>query len=241
MAKVTSKNKVKKIINKKAKQAVGKKTHVAIVLDRSGSMSSIHKQTVDGLNQQFEAFRKNATAAGETDISLIQFDTVIETVFDGIKPENLKEFAMSDFQPRGGTAMYDGIWNAINHLKTKDITDDTAYLICVISDGEENASTEIKQEVLAAEIKKLQDQGNWTFQYLLSNVDINVVRQTLNAQAGNIAYYNSTSAGSTMAYAANATSTVNYMTMRGVTLGSSMSGSYTAYTPEVKARLVNTK
>lgn len=229
----------KKAPAKKATKS-NKKTHVAIVLDRSGSMSAIHKQTVDGLNEQFEAFRKNAKKAGDTGISLIQFDTVIETVFDGVKPENLKEFAMSDFQPRGGTAMYDGIWNAINHLKTKDVTDDTAYLICVISDGEENSSTEITQQILADEIKKLQDQGNWTFQYLLSNVDINAVRQTLGAYANNIAYYNSTTGGSAAAYTVNATSTANYMTTRGGFTGSAMNSSYTAYSDETISKLAST-
>lgn len=226
--------------NKASKKVFNKKTHVAIVLDRSGSMSSIHKQTVDGLNEQFEAFRKNAKDA-DINISLIQFDTIVDTVFDAVKPENLKELAMSDFQPRGGTAMYDGIWNAINHLKAKDTTDDTAYLICVISDGEENSSKEISQKILADEIKKLQDQGNWTFQYLLSNVDINAVRSALNVQLDKIAYYNASGVGSSAAFTTNATATANYVSLRGSTVGSAMNSSYTAFTDVDKQKLVDTK
>lgn len=241
MAKQIGKNKVKRIINKKAKSAKGKKTHVAIVLDRSGSMSSIHKQTVDGLNEQFAAFRKNADVAGDVDVSLIQFDDVVETVFDGKKPSELIELAMSDFQPRGWTAMYDGIWSAINHLKAKDTTDDTAYLICVISDGEENRSQEVSQDILAAEIKKLQDQGNWTFQYLLSNVDIDAVRQILYANANNIAYYNSSAVGATAAYTTNAISTTNYLNTRGITESTNMASTYTAYSPETITKLKETK
>ncbi len=232
--------KTKKAISKKAKNA-NKKTHIAIVLDRSGSMSSIHKQTVDGINQQFEAFRKGKDIAGDTGVSLIQFDTVIETRLDDVKPAELKEWAMSDFQPRGGTAMYDGIWNAINHLKTKEVTDDTAYLICVISDGEENSSREISQQTLADEIKRLQDGGNWTFQYLMANVDIQKIRQTFNANINNIAAYNSTAMGSSAAYTVTANSSLNYMSTRGSTVGAAMNTSYTAFSDEDKKKLIDTK
>jgi Mg-chelatase subunit ChlD len=231
----------KKKAPKKTKKVTQKKTHIAIVLDRSGSMSSIHKQTVDGLNQQFEAFRKNAGAAGDTEVSLIQFDTIVETVFDGKKPIELPELSMKDFQPRGGTAMYDGIWSAINHLKTKSITDDTAYLICVISDGEENSSREISQQVLTDEIKKLQDAGNWTFQYLLSNVDINAAKTTFAATNGNIAYYNATGVGSSLAYASNSASMTNYLNVRGVTTAKTMNTSYVAYSDETLEALADTK
>jgi uncharacterized sporulation protein YeaH/YhbH (DUF444 family) len=34
-----------------------KKTYVALVIDRSGSMRRIEKQTVDGINEQFGVLR----------------------------------------------------------------------------------------------------------------------------------------------------------------------------------------
>ena len=48
-----------------------KLTHVAVVLDRSGSMGYISKPTVDGLNS-FINEQKNAT--GEAVMTLVQFD-----------------------------------------------------------------------------------------------------------------------------------------------------------------------
>jgi Mg-chelatase subunit ChlD len=226
---------------KKAPKKAKKQTHIAIVLDRSGSMSSIHKQTVDGLNQQFEAIKKAAKAAGNTNVSLIQFDTVIETRIDSVKPNELIEWAMTDFQPRGGTALYDGVWSAINHLKAKPSTDDTAYLICVISDGEENSSHEVSQPIMTAEISKLQAQGNWTFTYLLANVDINKARITFNASANNISTFNSTVVGSSVAYTNNAVSIGNYLGTRGTTSGSYMNTAYVAYTDEQKHKMARAK
>lgn len=231
-----------KAAKKSTKKNANRKTYVAIVLDRSGSMSSIHKETVDGINKQFEAIKKTAKkAGGETFVSLIQFDTVIETRIDSVTPDKLIEWAITDFAPRGGTALYDGIWAAMNHLKAKPMTDDTAYLVCVISDGCETSSREVTQPIMTAEIKKLQDQGNWVFTYLMANVDIRQAQATFAASPGNIAIYNSTSAGANVTYTANAVSIGNYMTTRGlVSNASGMSGSYTAYDTATKVKLSST-
>jgi Mg-chelatase subunit ChlD len=193
-----------------------KKTYVAIVIDRSGSMSSIHKETVDGINQQLKVFRDQGDLAGKTEISLIQFDDVTEPIFLDKGPTELKEWAYNEFRPRGSTAMYDGIWNAINHLKTKEETDDTGFLVCVISDGGENASKEVTQQILSTEIKRLQDSGKWTFTYMMANQDIHTVANTFNASPSNIATYTASSLGSSTAYTVNASNTSTYLNSRSV-------------------------
>lgn len=227
----------KKTTAKRSKKN-NKKTYVAIVLDRSGSMSSIHKQTVEGINEQLRALKDNADKGGDTLVSLVQFDTQIETVFDNVNAKELKYLTEGDFQPRGGTAMYDGIWNAINLLKSKEQTDDTSYLICVISDGQENASQEISQQILSDEIKKLQS-GNWVFTYLLSNVDIHAVQQALDIKNSSIAIYNSSVAGAAYSYTANATSTVNYMSARNDGVVSPTTHDF--YSPEQQAKIKSVK
>ena len=229
----------KKVTPKKRK--TNKKTYVCIVLDRSGSMSSIHKQTVDGMNQQFDAIKKSAKLAGDTRVSLVQFDDVVEIKSDAVSPADLREWSMSDFAPRNSTAMYDGIWAAINHLKEKSVTDDTSYLICVISDGEENASKEVTQQILTDEIKRLQDKGNWTFQYLLSNVDINAARQTFGASASNIASFNSSVNGAGATYTLTAASMDSYLNTRGMTHANLMEDNYIPFTDEDKKKLLDTK
>lgn len=207
----------KKASKKKTPKAVKstKKTYVAIVLDRSGSMSSIHKQTVDGLNEQFAVLRRDADIAGEMEAILIQFDDKIETVFNG-KPSELKNWEIKDFQPRGGTAMYDAVWAAINALKSKVETDDTGFLVCVISDGGENASKEITQLTLSQEIKRLQDSGKWTFTYMLANQDIHQVSRALNVDVSNMASFQANAMSSSFAYTANSAAMGNYLTARSV-------------------------
>jgi Mg-chelatase subunit ChlD len=199
---------------KKTKK-VAKKTYVAIVLDRSGSMANIHKQTVDGLNEQFNVLRRDADIAGDMEVVLIQFDDHIDVLLNGTKPADLKNWELNDFQPRGWTAMYDAVWAAINTLKSKVETDDTGFLVCVISDGDENASKEVTQLTLSKEIKRLQDTGKWTFSYMLANQDIHEVSKRLNVDTSNMASFKSTGASASFAYTANASAMSNYLDARG--------------------------
>jgi uncharacterized protein YegL len=210
----TTKKTPKKTTKKPNKTKTAKKTYVAIVLDRSGSMSSIHKETVDGLNEQFNVLRRDADIAGDMEVTLIQFDDRIDVLLNGSKPNDLKNWELNDFQPRGGTAMYDAVWSAISTLKAKVETDDTGFLVCVISDGGENASREITQLTLSQEIKRLQDSGKWTFSYMLANQDIHQVSKQLNVDVSNMASFTATSTGSYMAYAANASAMSNYLGAR---------------------------
>ena len=198
----------------KKKKSTDKRTYVAIVLDRSGSMSKIHSETIEGINSQFRTLKENAEKGGTTEVTLIQFDDKIETVFDDVNANKLKSWKHDDFQPRGYTAMYDGIWQAIAHLKTKDETEDTGFLVCVISDGKENASKEVNQLDLSNEIKRLQDTGKWTFTYMLANQDIHKVSEALNVPISNMASYTADSAGATLAYAVNNSSTSDYLSAR---------------------------
>jgi uncharacterized protein YegL len=205
--KKTAKTKATKKVNKK-------KTYVTIVIDRSGSMSGIQKQTVNGINEQINVIRLAANKGGDTEATIIKFDTVVEHVVTDVKAENLIDWTDADFVPRGGTAMYDATWAALNHLKTKEETDDTGYLVCVISDGEENASVEVSQDILSKEIKRLEATGKWTFAYMLANQDIHSVSAKLNTSLGNMRGFASTVSGSAVAYSANAASVNNYLDLR---------------------------
>ena len=49
------------------------KTHVAIILDRSGSMVTFGNEVVDGFNKQVKAIRQNKTT-GQTTVCLIEFN-----------------------------------------------------------------------------------------------------------------------------------------------------------------------
>lgn len=199
-----SKNKPKKI------------TRVALVIDRSGSMQSVQQAAFNGINEQIATIKKNAKLTGKTFVTYIQFDDVVETVFENKAVKELTPITSDQYAPRGTTALRDATFAAIKSLQAasgKD-GDDTGYLVIVISDGWENASKDITPEQLKDEITKLEATGKWTFTYMLSNVDVNVVSNSLGVSLQNCATYDSSLVGTAQAFSQMSGSYANYATMR---------------------------
>jgi len=205
-----------------------KQTYIALVIDRSGSMSDVRDAAYTGINEQLNSIRLNAKKGGKTFVTYIQFDNVIETLFDQITAEKVQDITYSDFEPRGSTAMLDAVGQAIDEFrKTVTETDDTGYLVVVISDGYENASQKETYASLAEKIKQCEATGKWTFTYMLSNVDLATVIDKLGASVGNVSGFVSTAAGTAAAWTTNAASSVNYMNSR----ASGVTSSKGFYTP----------
>jgi Mg-chelatase subunit ChlD len=203
---------------RRAKSKKDKKvTYIAVVVDKSYSMQTVREAALSGINEQISAIKANADKGGETFVTMIEFNNVIEILFDKKKAADLLPLAPSEYVPSGTTAWYDAIYTAINRLRAgQKPTDDTAYLVVVISDGQENASRECTAGMLADEIQKLQATGKWTFTYMLSNVDPSQVQNTLGIPKGNIAQYNSDMKGTALAFSSMARSTSDYLGLRAV-------------------------
>ena len=194
------------------------KTKVALVIDRSGSMGSCRDAAFSGINEQIETIRRNADKHGKTDVHYIQFDDEIEPLFR-CDARNLRKLHYEDYQPRGMTALYDAVWTAINEIDNGKRDKDTAYLVVVISDGLENASRLISGQELARRIRRLEETGQWTFTYMMSNIDLSEFRETMGAHFGNSFQYDSTPTGTQRAYGLMADSTKNYFSMRNANVG----------------------
>jgi Mg-chelatase subunit ChlD len=191
-----------------------KTTRVALVIDRSGSMSSVEKAAFDGINEQINVIRRDADQGGDTYVTYIQFDDFVETVFSNQHASELKNITRDQYSPRGSTAMRDAVGTAIEMLKSQTGSDeDVAYLVVTISDGAENASRQYTADRLAAIVKELKQTGRWTFTMMLSNVDLSVAKN-LGVDLGNSVTYTSTEAGTVQAFAQMSTSTGNYFGAR---------------------------
>jgi uncharacterized protein YegL len=197
---------------KKTKKS-SKKTHIAIVVDRSGSMSSIRKSALDGLNETINGIVQDGDLGGETDVTVILFDNEIESVLENVPAKMMTKFDEEDYVPRGTTALYDAIVQAVNSITDVDETDDTGYLVTVISDGHENASKTPQNEVSSL-IKQLEGQGNWTFNFMLANQDIHQFAAVMGASLGNVAAFAATDQGVQTAYSTMTVSNSSYLRSR---------------------------
>lgn len=216
--------KIPEIINPNRKNI----THVAIVLDRSTSMLEAGKSeaAISSFNEQVDQLRLSTKENMETTVSLVTFSTQVDKTKLWKKDINtIKKIDKESYSPEGWTALYDAVGYTASRFQEEDKGDkNTAYLIVVITDGEENFSKEYSGSKLASLISECQGSGRFTFVYMGTNVDLAKVAGELNIPIWNtIAYGNS---GRGLYKTANVVNnaTINYMQSRsaGVTADSAM-------------------
>ena len=144
-------------------------THVALILDSSGSMYRTKAATVQGYNEQVQQIKEDAQDENhDIFVSLVTFNgSVTEHLWD-VPADQLEEASEKDFNPSGSTAMRDAMGHTIQKLlDTTDSNDeDTAYLVCVISDGEENSSKHFNASALKELTESVQNSDHWTINYM---------------------------------------------------------------------------
>ena len=88
-------------------------TEIVFILDRSGSMSGIEKDTIGGFNSMLEKQRKEP---GEAVVSTVLFDNEIEVVHDRIGIKEVPKLTEEEYFVRGCTALLDAVGGAIHHI-----------------------------------------------------------------------------------------------------------------------------
>jgi uncharacterized protein with von Willebrand factor type A (vWA) domain len=146
------------------------KSEIVIVLDRSGSMSSIKND----IEQGFKAFlEKQKLIEGEAFVTLYQFDNSHEKVFE---LKDIKDVTGVLIDPRGGTALIDSVCKAINEVgerlgNTPEDDRPESVIVIVLTDGEENQSREFTLEQMKEKVTHQQDVYKWNFVFLGTNID----------------------------------------------------------------------
>lgn len=174
----------------KKKEAV----EIVVIMDRSGSMSSVRNEAIGGFNN----FLANQQALpGAANLTVVQFDDQYEVPVDGVKLKDVKPFTEDDFVPRGWTAMNDAIGRALTQLLTKD---PKKAIVCIITDGAENASKEfnyakVKELIAQAEAKE------WEIVFLASGIDAQATSANLGMTKGVVLQASGDSDGELAKYA----------------------------------------
>jgi Mg-chelatase subunit ChlD len=215
-AKKTTKAKTKKTKTKKVEKQI---SHVAIILDESGSMSSVAGVTINGVNEQIQKIKEaGKSKIVETFVSFVTFNSNGQTKFRVFNQpvDSLKEITAADYKPNGLTAMYDAVGETFDKYlaETKHEDKNTTYLVVIVSDGEENDSKKYLAKDVAEKIQALQVTGRWTISYMGANQDLSKVSKDLGISLGNMAKYSSTRGGTMKAMSSNAMAVGDYMTTR---------------------------
>jgi len=163
--------------------------HASVLLDRSGSMNTMREQVITGFNTFLADQRSGTSDAAALTVSLAQFDgqAPFDVVVDAVPAAEVTELGWDDYRPRGSTPLLDAIGRLVETLDQRIAEPahaDEDQIVCIITDGHENASTDFT----AAQIKALieaRTEAGFTFIFLGANQDSFTAGENIGMRRGN--------------------------------------------------------
>ena len=174
--------------------------HNLIILDESGSMESIKRAAINGMNETVQSIRDAQKKHDDQEhiVSLVSFNSSeIKGIYDCVPVAEVKELTDKEYVPDCCTPLYDAMGLSLNHLRAK-VNDEDKVLVTIITDGEENSSSEYNSAAIKALVDSLKEKG-WVFAYIGANQDVLKVAQTISVT--NVMNFSSTDFGTTSAIA----------------------------------------
>lgn len=183
------------------------RTVVAIVLDRSGSMQSVARETRSGFNEYVTTLENDKNADYSVHVTL--FDTEVEKRHSDVRPQDVEELDDVNYAPDGMTALYDAAMSTIS--KTQQLLKEGEKVLFVImTDGGENSSKEHTRDDFQKKVKELEKAGNWSFVFLGANQDAWANAQHFGFMPGNVVTYTASGTGVRSAFATVASNTTAF-------------------------------
>ena len=148
-------------------------TELVFILDRSGSMYGLERDTIGGFNSMLD---KQRTRSGAAFVTTVLFNQERTFLHDRLPLERVPNITEAQYTPVGGTALLDAVGSTIRHIarihkyaRKEDVPEKTLFVI--ITDGMENASREYSYDRVKELIAHEQRKYGWEFLFLGANID----------------------------------------------------------------------
>lgn len=178
-------------------------TEIVFILDRSGSMSGLEKDTIGGFNAMIEKQKKQD---GKAYVSTVLFDHESVVLHDRLPLEQIKPMTEDDYTVRGCTALLDAIGGAVKHIgnihryaRPEDVPEHTMFVIT--TDGLENASRKYDSRDIKRLIESKKEEG-WEFLFIGANIDAIETANDYGISADRAVNYNADSQGTGVVFEA---------------------------------------
>lgn len=177
-------------------------TEVVFILDKSGSMSGLEKDTIGGFNSLIEKQRKEP---GEAIVSTVLFSDNSTVIHNRMNIKDIPLLTSKEYYVSGCTALLDAVGNAINYINKKhnDTNEDEVpekTLFIITTDGQENASREFTYKQIKKLIENMKEQHKWEFIFLGANIDTVTEARKFGIDEDNAVSYNCDETGVELNY-----------------------------------------
>jgi uncharacterized protein YegL len=148
-------------------------TELVFILDKSGSMSGLEKDTIGGFNAMLE---KQRAVDGTCHITTVLFSDVYVMLHDGTNVREVQPITEKEYSVGGSTALLDAIGYTIYKIDNKQMKNEEnqradKVMFVIITDGEENASREYSVGDIKQIIENRKNRCGWEFLFLGANID----------------------------------------------------------------------
>ena len=177
-------------------------TELVFILDRSGSMSGLEKDTIGGFNSMIE---KQKQEDGQALVSTVLFDNESVVIHDRLPLDRVPPLTEEEYYTRGCTALLDAVGGAIHHIgnvhkyaRKEDVPEKTLFIIT--TDGYENASRRYDYEKVRHMIQHEKEKYGWEFLFLGANIDAAAEAKRFGIDADRAVTYKCDAAGTALNY-----------------------------------------
>lgn len=194
-------------------QATTAATIVTFLLDQTGSMEAVKKDTIEAFNTYLDELQKTPS---DIRFTLLMFNSIrTEKVFHNEKISDIPHLTASTYRPEAVTPLIDAAYKTIKGVERMiaETGADAKVVICIQTDGHENASTEYDWHQLQALIKEKTLAG-WQFNFMGCGIDAYDQGRRMGFAAGQTVSYDIGRDEMVAAFSAQAVNTVSFASGR---------------------------